>query len=180
MLSNTCCRRFQRFRNDDFHVEDRLSGERDKIFENAELEALLNTDSCQSQEVLARSLEVTQQVSSKRLKDLGMIQKQRNWVRYELKSSLLNGVCLLVNSCSKGKDGRDFCVALWLWTKNEFSTITPRTENYGDVSAMLPRRRPNPIFPAPRWCRVLGRIRWTFLYYQLWSKQSQAIVIERN
>jgi len=25
---------------------------------------------------------------------------------------MLNGVCLLVNSCLKGKDGRDFCISV--------------------------------------------------------------------
>ena len=34
---------------------------------------------------IARSLEVTQQAISKRLKAMGMIQKQGNWVPYELK-----------------------------------------------------------------------------------------------
>jgi len=58
---------------------------REKIFEDAELEALLEQDSCRNQEELVRSLEVTQQVISKRLKAMGMIQKQENWVPYELK-----------------------------------------------------------------------------------------------
>ena len=60
-------------------------GGREKIFEDAELEPLLEQDSCQNQEELARSLGVTQQTISKRLKAMGMIQKQGNWVPYELK-----------------------------------------------------------------------------------------------
>ena len=71
------------FKNGDFDVEDRHSGGREKVFEDAELEALL--DSCQNQEELARSLGVTQQAISKRLKAMGMIQKQGNWVPHELK-----------------------------------------------------------------------------------------------
>ena len=68
MLSNTygkaisertCREWFQRFKNDDFDVEDRHSDGREKIFEDAELEALLEQDSCQNQEELARSLGVT-------------------------------------------------------------------------------------------------------------------------
>ena len=46
--------------------------------EGTELEALLEQDSCQNQEELARSLGVTQQTISKRLKAMGMIQKQGN------------------------------------------------------------------------------------------------------
>ena len=55
------------------------------MYENAELETLLDEDSYQTQKELALTLEVTQQTISYRLKSLGMIQKQRNWVPYELK-----------------------------------------------------------------------------------------------
>lgn len=48
-----------RFRNGDFHVEDWHNGGRVKVFKDAELEALLNEDLCQSQEELAPSLGVT-------------------------------------------------------------------------------------------------------------------------
>jgi len=85
-ISETTCREwFQRFENGDFDVEDRHSGGRKKVFEDAELEALLEQDSCQNQKELARSLGVTQQAISKLLKAMRMIQKQGNWVPYELK-----------------------------------------------------------------------------------------------
>ena len=92
MLSNTYGEaaisermQFQRFKNSDFDVEDRRGGKREKVFKDAELEALLDQDSCQTQQELARSLGVMQQAISERLKDMGMIQKQGNWVPYELK-----------------------------------------------------------------------------------------------
>ena len=85
IIERTCHEQFQRFKNGDFDVEDLHSGGREKVFEDAELEALLDQDSCQNQEELARSLGVTQQAISKRLKVMGMIQKQGNWVPYELK-----------------------------------------------------------------------------------------------
>ena len=40
----------QRFKNGDFDVEDQHSGGREKVFEDAELEVLLEQDSCQNQE----------------------------------------------------------------------------------------------------------------------------------
>lgn len=86
-LSERTCREwFQRFRNGNFDVEDRHGGGREKVFEDEELEALLDQDSCQTQEELASSLGVTQQAISKRLKALGMIQKQGYWVPYVLKT----------------------------------------------------------------------------------------------
>ena len=48
----TCREWFQRFKNGDFDVEDRHSGGRE-VFEDAELEAILEQDSCQNQEELA-------------------------------------------------------------------------------------------------------------------------------
>ena len=68
-ISERMCREwFQRFKNGDFDVEDRYNGEREKVFEDAELEAVLEQDSYQNQEKLTRSLGVTQQAISKRLK----------------------------------------------------------------------------------------------------------------
>ncbi|GFW80959.1 mariner Mos1 transposase [Trichonephila clavipes] len=81
----TCREWFQRFKNGDFEVEDQHCGGREKVFEDAELEALLDQDSCQTQQELSGSWGVTQQAISKRLKVMGMIQIQGNWVLYELK-----------------------------------------------------------------------------------------------
>ena len=65
-MKEQCREWFQRFKNGDFDVEDRHSDGREKIFEDAELEALLEQASCQNQEELARSLGMTQQVISKK------------------------------------------------------------------------------------------------------------------
>ncbi|GFS68654.1 mariner Mos1 transposase [Trichonephila clavipes] len=57
----TCREWFQRFKDGDFVVEDQHGGGRENVFEDAELEALLDQDSCQTQQELAGSLGVTQQ-----------------------------------------------------------------------------------------------------------------------
>jgi len=69
----SCRKWFRRFKDGDFSVEDK------------ELEALLEEDQNQMQEELAGSLGVTQQAVSEQLRVIEMIQKQRNWVPYELK-----------------------------------------------------------------------------------------------
>ncbi|UYV78320.1 hypothetical protein LAZ67_16000961 [Cordylochernes scorpioides] len=69
----------------DFDTRDKERGGRPIKFEDAELEALLDEDSSQTQEELAETLGVTQQAISNRLKVMGMVQKQGNWVPYELK-----------------------------------------------------------------------------------------------
>ena len=79
-LSERSCREwFQKFKNGEFDIEDKECSGRPK--ENMEA---LDEDSCQTQKELAFT-GVTQQTISYRLKSLGMIQKQRNWVPYELK-----------------------------------------------------------------------------------------------
>jgi len=78
-LSETTCRDwFRRFKDGDFDVDDRPREGRPKTFKDAELEALLDEDPCQTQEELASALEVTRQAISKRLHALGMIQKVDN------------------------------------------------------------------------------------------------------
>jgi len=54
-------------------------------FEDEELEALLDEDPCQTQKELELSLGVTQQAISKCLQATRNIQKQGNWVPYQLK-----------------------------------------------------------------------------------------------
>ena len=86
----TCREWFQRFKNGNFDVEDRHNGGREKVFEDAELEVLLEQDSCQNQEELARHWIIGSDSTSHfktlwEAKAMGMIQKQGNWVPYELK-----------------------------------------------------------------------------------------------
>ena len=76
---------FQHFKSGDIDVEDQRGGRKEKIFQNSELEALIAEDSCQMQEELTESFGVTQQAILIRLKVMGMIQKQGNWIPYELK-----------------------------------------------------------------------------------------------
>jgi len=82
----SCREWFRRFKDGDFSVEDKPRSGQPKKFENKELEALLEEDQSQTQEELAESLRVIQQAVSIRLRAMGMIQKQGNWVPYELKS----------------------------------------------------------------------------------------------
>ena len=82
-LNKRSCEWFQKFKNGEFDVEDKERNGRPKVY--AELEALLDEDSCQTQKKLALKLGMTQQTISYRLKSLKMIQKPGNWVPYELK-----------------------------------------------------------------------------------------------
>ncbi|KAG5325739.1 MOS1T transposase, partial [Pseudoatta argentina] len=85
-LSDTTCRDwFRRFKNNDFELEDKERSGAPKKFQDKELEQLLDEDPSQTLPELGKILQVDESTVSKRLKGLGMIQKQGHWVPYELK-----------------------------------------------------------------------------------------------
>ena len=75
LIKTTCCDLFRCFKDGDFDVDDRPREGRPKTFEDAELEALLDEDPCQTQEELDLALVVTRQAIPKRLHALQMIKK---------------------------------------------------------------------------------------------------------
>jgi len=79
-ISEKTCREWFQCFNGDFDIEDWHGGGREKVFKDAELEALLHEDLCYTQEELTGSLGMTQPAISKHLKAIGMIQKQGNWM----------------------------------------------------------------------------------------------------
>lgn len=81
----TCQEWFAKFNSGNFDVEDKERPGQPKKFEDEELEGLLDEDSTQTLKELANSLHVAQSTVSTRLHALGMMQKQGNWVPYELK-----------------------------------------------------------------------------------------------
>ena len=85
LAERTCQKWFARFKRGNFDLEDEERPGQAKKFEDEELDPLLDQDSCQTQEELAKTLGVTHQAISRRLKALGFTQKQENWVPHELK-----------------------------------------------------------------------------------------------
>ncbi|KAG5318537.1 MOS1T transposase, partial [Pseudoatta argentina] len=84
-LSDTTCRDwFRRFKNNDFELEDQERSGAPRKFQDKELEQLLDEDPSQTLSELGKILQVDESTVSKRLKGLGMIQKQGHWVPYEL------------------------------------------------------------------------------------------------
>ena len=85
-LSDTTCRDwFRCFKNNYFKLEDKEHSGAPKKFEDKELEEILDEDQSLTLTELGKTLQVDESTVSKRLKMLGMIQKQGHWVPYELK-----------------------------------------------------------------------------------------------
>ena len=85
MSDTTCGDRFRRFKNNDFKLKDKERSGAPKKFEDKELEEILYEDRSRTLAELGKTLQVDESTVSKRLKVLGMIQKQGHWVPYELK-----------------------------------------------------------------------------------------------
>ena len=89
-LSERTCREwFQRFNSGDFDVDDRHGGGKEIFSEDSELEA-----------------------NTKRLKAMGMIQKQRNWIPHELKPRDVERRFFACEQLLQKRIGRGFCIAL--------------------------------------------------------------------
>jgi len=143
---------FQKFKNGEFDDKER-SG-KPKVYEDAELEALLDEDSCQTQKELALILGVTQQTISYCFKSLGMIQKQGNWA-CELKSRNVERrffTCEMLLARHKRKGFLHRILVM----KNRSTTITQRRGNHGDHQAMLQHRQPSRKFMEKNSCCVFG------------------------
>lgn len=81
---STCEFWFRRFRAGNFDVNDHeRSGATSKV-KSADLQALLDTDSSQTQKELAENLRVSQQTISNRLRAMGKIHKEGKWIPHKL------------------------------------------------------------------------------------------------
>lgn len=80
----TCKRWFERFRDNDFDVRNEERGRPPKKFEDTELQEILDEDDTLSQQQMAKMLNVDQATISRRLKDMGKIQKCGKWVPHKL------------------------------------------------------------------------------------------------
>ena len=78
LAKQTCQKWFSWFKSGNFKLEDKERSGQPKKFEDQELESLLDEDPCQTLQDLAESLEVNFSTVSKRLRVMGMIQKQGN------------------------------------------------------------------------------------------------------
>ena len=125
-------------------------------------------DQSQTQEELTESLEVTQQAVSIRLRAMGMIQKQGNWVPYELKS---RDVEKLFFTCEQLIQRQRF-FASWLEMRSGYSTTTPRKKNITLSSVNRchrPQHQHDRTFMIRRLCSVSDGIKRVLFTMSCWN-----------
>ena len=88
----TCTDWFRRFKSGDFDLSNKDRGKPPEKFKDAELQALLDEDSTQTLELLAKALGVDHQGTiSRRLHAIGKIQKEGKWEPYDIKEETWKG-----------------------------------------------------------------------------------------
>jgi histone-lysine N-methyltransferase SETMAR len=98
-LSRTQCYEwFQHFKSGDFEVSDKERPGGPKKFEDAELQALLDENSCRTQKELALELNVDIATISRRLHAMGKIRKLGKWVPHQLNENQLKA---RIETCKK-------------------------------------------------------------------------------
>lgn len=84
-LSEPTCREwFRKFKSGDFDLKDKERSGQPKKFEDAELQALLDENTVQTESELAEALNVDRSTVGKRLHAMGKIQKEGKWVPHKL------------------------------------------------------------------------------------------------
>ncbi|KAG5317146.1 MOS1T transposase, partial [Pseudoatta argentina] len=148
-LSDTTCRDwFRRFKNNDFELEDKERSGAPKKFQDKELEQLLDEDPSQTLSELGKILQVDESTVSKRLKGLGMIQKQGHWVPIADKRDLFDSIL--------DAEIERQPVAKLLTFSAPFSAF--RVTSSGSVIAVPPTKLPPSRFTAEPWTAKLRGI----------------------
>ena len=163
----TCRVWFQHFNAGNFGIEDNERPGQVKKFEDSELEALLEKDSCQTQQKLADSLNVTQQTISHRLKHMGMVKKQGHWVPHTLNQETLNADYSFANNYYRGKKRKGFLHRIVTGDEKWILYGNPRRKKswgyHGHASISTPK-------PNIHGSKILLCIQWDqhgVIYYQL-------------
>ena len=116
------------------------------MYEDAELEVLLDEDPCQTQKELALTLGLTQQTISYRLKSLGMIQKQENWVPYELKPRNVERRFFTCEMLLARHKRKGFLHRIITSDEKWIHYDNPKKRKSWGLPAMLQHRQPSRIF----------------------------------
>ncbi|KAG5319648.1 MOS1T transposase, partial [Pseudoatta argentina] len=169
-LSDTTCRDwFRRFKNNDFELEDKERSGAPKKFQDKELEQLLDEDPSQTLSELGKILQVDESTVSKRLKGLGMIQKQGHWVPYELKPRDVErrfGTCELLLQRQKRKGFLRYRLQLMRLSRALKEKRPLYAQRHDKVILLHDNARPHVAKPVKTYLETL---KWEVLPHPLYS-----------
>lgn len=81
---------------------------------------------------------------------MGIVQKQENWVPYELTPRDVKRGVFACEQLLESQRRKAFLHRNMTGDENGLIAITPSAENHGDIAVVLSPRRPNRIFTTPK------------------------------
>ena len=150
----TCREWFQRFKNGDFDVEGRIAVEEKRFSKMQNWRHYLSKTRVKIKKNWHDHCEWLNK--PKRLKAMGMIQKQGNWGPYEFKQRDVERRLFACEQLLEKQRRKGFLHRIVTGDEKWVHYDNSKRRKSWEFPAMLPRRRPNRKFTAPRSCSAFG------------------------
>ena len=173
-----CSNWFKQFESCNFDLKDEERPGHPKKFEDEDLEALLDEDHCQTLKQLSDTLNVTEIAISKRLHNVGLVQKATNLLPHKLSQRQLENRKIIREFLLEKCAGKSFLHRIvtsdeeWAYYKN------PERQK----AWVLPGepQRQNTIFMLNRWCCIFGGIKKIWYTASCWNRVKRSHLFAKN
>ncbi|UYV74971.1 hypothetical protein LAZ67_12001936 [Cordylochernes scorpioides] len=128
----------------DFELDNEPRGKPPQKFEDAELQALLDEDSTQTQENFAKQLQVSQGDVSLHLNSLGMTQKLSRWVPHELSESQQERRLVTCERLLAKHEKKSFLHQIVTSDEKWFHFSNPMRQKSWGLPGQFPKQTPRP------------------------------------
>ncbi|UYV64125.1 ARFIP1 [Cordylochernes scorpioides] len=156
LSKSQCYRWFKKFQSDDFELDNEPRGKLPQKFEDAELQALLDEDSIQTQEKLAKKLQVSQGAVSLRLNSLGMTQKLSRWVPHELSERQQERCLVTCEGLLARHEKKSFLHRIVTSDEKWIHFSNPTHQKSRGLPGQFPKQTPRPNRFKKRQCFAYG------------------------
>ncbi|UYV71885.1 SETMAR [Cordylochernes scorpioides] len=144
LSKSQCYRWFKKFQSGDFELDNEPRGKPHQKFEDAELQALLDDDSTQTQEKLAKQLQVSQGSVSLRLNSLRMTQKLSRWVPHELSERQQERRLVTCEVLLARHEKKSFLHRIVTSDEKSIHFSNPMRQKSWGLSGQFPKQTPRP------------------------------------
>ncbi|UYV83093.1 SETMAR [Cordylochernes scorpioides] len=144
LSKSQCYRWFKKFQSGDFELDNEPRGKPHQKFEDAEQQALLNEDSTQTQEKLAKQLQVSQCAGSLRLNSLRMTQKLSRWVPHELSERQQERRLVTCEGLLARHEKKSFLHRIVTSDEKSIHSSNPMRQKSWGLLGQFPKQKPRP------------------------------------
>ncbi|UYV65117.1 DPYD [Cordylochernes scorpioides] len=144
LSKSQCYRWFKKFQSGDFELDNEPRGKPHQKFEDAEQQALLDEDSTQTQEKLAKQLQVSQGAVSLRLNSLRMTQKLSRWVPHELSERQQKRRLVTCEGLLARHEKKSFLHRIVTYDEKSIHFSNPMRQKSWGLLGQFPKQKPRP------------------------------------